>query len=148
MEGLQGQLMWLVAKDIEVTETLATVEASTAAPPTPQQSIDAVGDPHDTTKQPAAFDGGQNEMCRLGVHVQSVCKRSQLSRCRLDGTRSSRFRTAGRAPRHQSDRQVNAQLFYVLAVLVKDGVMKKARNALVGHSREIWKLRCEEYEPR
>ena len=34
------------------------------------------------------------------------------------------------------------------AMLVKDGAMKKARNALVGHSSEIWRLLCEEYEPR
>ena len=51
-------------------------------------------------------------------------------------------------PTAPSDKQVNAQLYYVLAMLVKDGAMKKARNALVGHGSGIWRLLCKEYEPR
>ena len=51
-------------------------------------------------------------------------------------------------PTAPGDRQVNAQLYHVLAMFVKDGVMKKARNAAVGHVSEIWRLLCEEYEPR
>ena len=47
-----------------------------------------------------------------------------------------------------SDKQVNAQLFHVLAMLVKEVAMKKARNAPVGLGIEIWRLLCEEYEPR
>ena len=51
-------------------------------------------------------------------------------------------------PSAPSDRQVNAQLYFVLAMLLKDGAMKKAPNALVGHGSEMWRLLCEEYEPR
>ena len=51
-------------------------------------------------------------------------------------------------PTAPSDNQVNAQLYYVLAMLVKDRAMKKARNALVGHGSEIWRLLCEEYKRR
>ena len=47
-----------------------------------------------------------------------------------------------------SDKQNNAQLYNVLAMLEKDVAMKQARNALVGHGSEIWRLLCEEYEPR
>ena len=43
-------------------------------------------------------------------------------------------------PTAPSDKQVIAQLYYVLAMLVKDGAMKKARNALVGHGSGIWRL--------
>ena len=47
-----------------------------------------------------------------------------------------------------SDKQANAQLHYVWAILVQDGAMKKARNALAGHGSEIWRLLCEECGPR
>ena len=42
----------------------------------------------------------------------------------------------------------HAQLCYVLAVLMKDGAMKKARNAPVRHGSEIWRWLCEEYDTR
>ena len=51
-------------------------------------------------------------------------------------------------PAAPSDNEVNAQLHYVLAMLAKDKAMKKARNALLGHGNEIWRLKREEYEPR
>ena len=51
-------------------------------------------------------------------------------------------------PTAPNDNQVNAQLYYVLAMLVVDGVMKKARNAPVGHGSDIWRMLCGEYEPR
>ena len=51
-------------------------------------------------------------------------------------------------PTAPGDNQVNAQLYHVLAVLVKDGAMKKARNAPVGDGSESWRLLCEDYEPR
>ena len=51
-------------------------------------------------------------------------------------------------PTAPSDKQVNAHLYCVLAILVKDGVMKQARNAPVGHGSEIWSLSCEQDEPR
>ena len=51
-------------------------------------------------------------------------------------------------PAAASDNQANAQLRHVLGMLVKDGAMEKAGNASVGHGNEIWRLKCEEYEPR
>ena len=48
------------------------------------------------------------------------------------------------SPTAPSDKQVHAQLHYVLVMFVKDGAMKKARNAPVGHGSDIWRLLCKE----
>ena len=39
-----------------------------------------------------------------------------------------------------SDKEVNAQLYSVLAMLVKDEAMQKGRTCVAGHGSEIWRL--------
>ena len=45
-----------------------------------------------------------------------------------------------------SDKEVNAQLYSVLVMLVKDEAMQKGRTCVVGHGSEIWRLPCKEHE--
>ena len=136
--------MELAAKNIELTQRLATVEAET---PTPQQVFLPTVIDTRLLKQPAAMDGDRakwadwaftfrayasavrTRMVVLMEHAQSAADWLEL-------------------PTSPSDNQVNAQLHSVLAMIVIDGAMKKARNALVCKNREIWSLLCEEYQPR
>jgi len=51
-------------------------------------------------------------------------------------------------PEDPEDQRANNQLYFVLAMLVKDMAMKRVRSAPEGHGAEAWRLLCEEYEPR
>ena len=110
-------------------------------------SLGSVFHRHEVAHAASRVRRRQNEVGRPGVHVQSVCKCSQHSRGRHEGTRSRRDRATGLA-RDARLQPGQRQLYNVLAMLVKYRAMKKARNALVGHGSEIWRLLCEEYEPR
>ena len=83
----------------------------------------------------------------MGVHVQSLCQCSQHTPGRFGGTRAECDRPAGLA-HSEVTKQINAQLYYVLAMLVLDGPLKKVGNAPVGHASENWRWLFEECEPR
>ena len=109
-------------------------------------SIAAVGDRHEVAQ---AADSVLTESERNGPtgrlrseHIQVL---SALAWSFRWNTRRVR-QTLWTCPQRQSDIQVNAQLYFVLVMLVKDGAMKKARNAPVSHRSEMWRLLCEEFD--
>ena len=146
-EALQEQLGELAARNADLTRTLGAVEASASSKPNPQQVLfPSVVDTR-LLKQPVAFDGDRTKRAgwafTFRAYASAVSTRMVVLMVHAQSaTEPQTFPTA------QSDVQVNAQLYYVLAMLVKDGAMKRARNAPVGHGSEIWRLLCEKYEPR
>jgi hypothetical protein len=51
-------------------------------------------------------------------------------------------------PTDAIDLALSAQLYYVLCLSVKDRALEKLRAAPVGNGLEVWRLFCEEWEPR
>ena len=98
-------------------------------------------------KQPVAFDGDRTKWAEWAFTVRAYA-RAVSTRMVVLMEHAQSATDLLDLPTAPSDNQVNAQLYYVLAVLVKDGAMKKARNTRMSHGSEIWSLLCEEYEPR
>ena len=51
-------------------------------------------------------------------------------------------------PKDDTDISLSAQLYYVLCLSVKDRALEKLRAAPVANGLEVWRLFCEEWEPR
>eukprot|EP00971_Amphidinium_carterae_P291066 5779812-Amphidinium_carterae.1 len=51
-------------------------------------------------------------------------------------------------PTDEFDRQLSVQLYYILAMLVKDRALTKLRAAPEGNGLEVWRQFGEEWEPR
>ena len=98
-------------------------------------------------KQPSAFDGDRTKWADWALTFRAYANAASNRMVVLMEHAQSEMEPLD-LPTSPSDRQVNAQLYCVLAMLVKDGALKKARNAPVGHGSEIWRLLCEEYEQR
>ena len=145
MESLQEQLMDLAAKNIELTQRLATVEAASSAIPTPQQVLLPSVIDTSLIKHPVVFDGDKTKWAdwvfTFRAYASAVSTRMVVV---MEHAQSAT--EPWDLPAAASVNQANAQLRYVLVVLVKDGAMKQAGNAPVGHGREIWRLKCEEYD--
>ena len=148
MDGLQDQLMELAAKNIELTQRLATAgsEHSDTLPSTRKFLMLLVIDTR-FVKQPAAFDGDGTKWADWALTFRAYASAASNRTVVWMEHAQGEIEPLD-LPTSPSDRQVNAQLYCVLAMLVKDGALKKARNAPVGHGSEIWRLLCDEYEQR
>ena len=51
-------------------------------------------------------------------------------------------------PKDDTDISLSAQLYYVLCLSVKDRALEKLRAAPVANGLEVWRLFCDEWEPR
>ena len=147
MESLQQQLIDLAAKNIELTQRLATVEAASSATPTPQQVLLPSAIDTSLLKQPAVFDGDRTTWADCAFTFRAYAS-AVSTRMVVVMEHAQSATEPWDLPAAASDNQANAQLRYVLGMLVKDGAMETAGNESMGHGSEIWRLKCEEYEPR
>ena len=144
MESLQQQLMDLAAKNIELTQRLATVEAASSAIPTPQQVLLPSVIDTSLIKQPAVFDGDRTTWADWAFTFRAYAS-AVSTRMVVVMAHAQSATEPWDLPAAASVNQANAQLRYVLVMLVKDGAMKKAEHKSVGHGSEIWRFKCEEY---
>ena len=87
-------------------------------------------------KQPAAFDGDRTKWYDRALTFRACASAVSTRMVVLMEHAQGEIEPLD-LPVALGDRQVIAQLYCVLAILVKDGAMKKARNAVVGHGSEI-----------
>ena len=116
MEESQDQLMELAAKNLELTQGLATVETSTATL-TPQQVVMSSVIDTRLLKQSAAFDGDRTKWIdsafTFRAYASAVSTRMVVLMKHAQGAIESMD-----LPTAPSDRQANAQLCSVLAMVV------------------------------
>ena len=134
------------SRNLEVAGSICGAEASAAAP-TPQQVLMPSVIDRRLLKQLTAFDGDRTKWANWAFtfreNASAVSTRTVVFMEHAQGEIEPLD-----LPTAPSDRQVNVQVFCVLAMLVKDGATKNSRNGPLGHGSEIWSLLFGEYEPR
>ena len=96
--------------------------------------------------KPAVFAGTQDTWTDWSFVFKAYC--SALSTRLVALMEAAQGQPALIMPTDPADQAISAQLYYVLALSCKERALEKLRAAPIGNGLEIWRLFCEEWEPR
>ena len=96
--------------------------------------------------KPAVFAGTQESWTDWSFVFKAYC--SALSKRLVALMEAAQGQPALIMPTDPADQAISAQLHYVLALSCKERALEKLRAAPIGNGLEIWRLFCEEWEPR
>ena len=159
MEQIQRQLLEVSGQNAELVNRLAAMEqavahanaaAQSAQAATQQQSAPRVSAGLVDTrlmKQPNTFEGEREAWGDWAFTFRAYA--AAVSTDIVDLMVYAEGQTEVIPPfQAEAQRQADAQLYYVLVMLVKGSAMKKARTAQSGRGAEVWRLLCLDYEPK
>ena len=96
--------------------------------------------------KPAVFAGTQESWTDWSFVFKAYC--SALSTRLVALMEAAQGQPALIMPTDPADQAISAQLYYALALSCKERALEKLRAAPIGNGLEIWRLFCEEWEPR
>ena len=134
----------VVLNNMRAQATMAGgVQPRDAPPPTPTMSslVDTrlIG-------KPAVFSGTQEPWTDWSFVFKAYC--SALSTRLVALMEAAQGQSDLIMPTDPADQAISSQLYYVLALSCKDRALEKLRAAPIGNGLEIWRLFCDEWEPR
>ena len=166
MEQMQRQMQEMSGHNQELINRLAVLEqatlqathaaqAATASSAQSAASAQAARSPRpqaalvDTRlmRQPNSFEGERDQWADWAFTFRAYAAAVSTDIANIMRHAEGIADVCAQFPEEQQQ-QSNAQLYYVLVMLVKGSAMKKARTAPTGHGAEVWRLLCLEYEPK
>ena len=118
------------------------------APPPPQPQYGAQSSLIDTRLigKPGIFSGTQESWADWAFVFKAYC--AALNPRLITLLTAAQSEQAQIFPKDDTDISLSAQLYYVLCLSVKDRALEKLRAAPVANGLEVWRLFCDEWEPR